>query len=77
MTAANRLSGADRSLIRARIAADLTQTAEPSIGADFNRLMRSAPGAIGCTSLDLRQSECDEIADMVCAAILDRCGVLA
>lgn len=43
----------------------------PSIADDFNALQRVAWRSIGCGPFDLRESETFEIADMVCAAILD------
>lgn len=43
----------------------------PSIAEDFHALQRAAWRSIGCGPFDLRESETFEIADMVCAAILD------
>lgn len=74
----NRLTGDDLVCISQSIADALGHLERPaSIAEDFNRIMRNAPRSIGCTSLDLRQSECDEIADMVAAAILDHACVTA
>jgi hypothetical protein len=68
----NRLTGDDLVTIAAAIHADLDKLRRPaSIAEDFNRLAREVPRSIGCTNLDLRESELFEISDMVAAAILD------
>lgn len=71
---ANRFTTEDRSAIAARIAAELAAVKHRpvTIADDFNRANRDAPRAIGCTLLDLRQSECREVAEMVLAAIAER-----
>lgn len=68
---ANRLQGDDLTCIAEHIAANLPTDRPATIAEDFNRIMRGAPRSIGLGHLDLRQSECDEIADMIAAAILD------
>jgi hypothetical protein len=74
----NRLTGDDLCCIAQSIADALEPLERPaSIAEDFNRIARGAPRSIGLHPADLRQSECDEIADMVAAAILDHAWVTA
>jgi hypothetical protein len=72
----NRLTGDDLCTISQSIADQLDALARPAtIADDFARIARTAPRSIGLAPMDLRQSECDEIADMVAAAILDHAAV--
>lgn len=74
---ANRLTGDDLVCIAQSIADHLPTFRPASIGEDFNRIASTVPRCIGLAPADLRQSECDEIADMVAAAILDHAWVTA
>lgn len=73
LRSANRLTPADLASMKGEITNTMRAYPsgyQPSIGADFNSLQQVAIRAIGCTSLDLRQSECDEVADLVLGMIL-------
>lgn len=68
----NRLTADDLMSVSQCLADALAQLDRPAtIGEDFNRLMTAAPRSFGCSAPELRQSECDELAEMVAAAILD------
>lgn len=43
----------------------------PSIAEDFNAMQRPALRSIGCDWRSMRQSEMDEVADIIAAVILD------
>jgi len=68
----NRLSAEDREAMNRRINDTMHQWPHgfiPKPGSDFLVLKRVAANAIGCGFYDLRDSELDEIDDMVAAAV--------